>query len=245
MMGESASRSARMPLLFPLSLTLCLFIPPTSATGVTLTFVAGESSKTFTVPIINDVYIEGPENLTLTLSIASGAVLGTNSVATLTITDDDSTTGAANPIDQGDFFIRQLYLDVLNREPEPAGLATWLNRLNTCPRPGETTQNCVRIEVASAFFRTPEFFDRAYFIYKFYETALVRQPQYDEYQRDLRRLTGFLTAEELEQRKREFAEEFVNRAEFHSLYDSFGSGSLSSMLCLPEQGRPDLESVLP
>jgi hypothetical protein len=156
------------------------------------------------------------------------------------ILDDDFTQRTSNPIDTREFFIRQLYLDTLNREPEPSGLAAWLNRLNTCPLPGETLQNCDEIEVASAFFRSPESFDRSYFIYRFYEAALVRQPQYDEFQADLRRLTGFLTPEELEQRKREFAEEFVNRAEFHSLYDSFGSGQpfVDAVLARAGAARP-------
>jgi uncharacterized protein (TIGR03118 family) len=195
-----------------------------TAVGGTLVFLPGETMKAITIPIINDVYVEGPEVLTFTLSNAGPDTLGAQSSASVTITDNDAAPGAPNPIDTRSFLVRQFYLDMLNREPDPPGLAAWLNRLNTCPQPGETIQNCDEIEVASAFFRSPEFFDRAYFIYKFYEAALGRQPQYDEYQRDLRRLTGFLTAEELEQRKQQFAEEFVNRAEFRSLYDSFGSG---------------------
>jgi hypothetical protein len=188
--------------------------------GGTLSFAAGESSRTFTVPVINDVYVEGPEHLTLTLSNPTGGVLGTPSVVPLNITDDDNTAGAPNPINTRPFFIRQLYLDVLNREPEPSGLAAWLNRLNTCPQPGETIQNCDEIEVASAFFRSPEFFDRAYFIYKVYEVAFGRQPQYEEYQRDLRKVTGFLTTEELNARKQAFVLEVRERQEFRNRYDA-------------------------
>jgi uncharacterized delta-60 repeat protein len=206
----------------------------------TLSFAAGEFSKTFTIPFINDVYVEGNETFTVTLFNPTGIGLGTPSSATVTITDDDTTPGAANPIDTREFLVRQLYLDFLNREPDPPGQAAWLNRLNTCPQPGETIQNCDEIEIASAFFRSAESFDRSYFIYKFYEGSLLRQPQYDEYQNDLRRLTGFLTTEELEQRKREFAEEFVNRAEFHSLYDSFGSGQpfVDAVLARVGSARP-------
>ncbi|HEX8144756.1 MAG TPA: tandem-95 repeat protein [Pyrinomonadaceae bacterium] len=190
-----------------------------TAVGGTLTFAAGQSSKTFTVPVVNDVYVEGPEVLALTLSQPVGGVLGTPFVATLHITDNDPTPGAFNPIDSREFFIRQLYLDTLNREPEPSGLAAWLNRLNTCPQPGETIQNCDEVEVASAFFRSPEFFARSYFIFKVYEVALGRQPQYAEYQRDVRRVTGFLTNEELEARKQQFVLEFTQRQEFRDRYD--------------------------
>jgi len=62
----------------------------TSASG-TLSWADGDSAdKTFTVAITDDVAVEGNENLSLTLSGATGsATLGTSS-ATLTIVDDDN-----------------------------------------------------------------------------------------------------------------------------------------------------------
>ena len=54
----------------------------------TLTFAAGETSKTATVTVIGDVVDEANETLTLTLSNASGASIGT-AAATGTINDDD------------------------------------------------------------------------------------------------------------------------------------------------------------
>jgi len=56
----------------------------------TLTFIAGDSSETFDVTIVNDTLDELLETLNLTLSSPIGAALGAQSGATLEITDDDA-----------------------------------------------------------------------------------------------------------------------------------------------------------
>jgi chitinase len=60
----------------------------TAASG-TLTFAAGETSKTVNVAINGDATVESDETFTVTLSEASGATIGTAS-ATGTITNDDA-----------------------------------------------------------------------------------------------------------------------------------------------------------
>jgi hypothetical protein len=62
----------------------------TAASG-TLNFADGETSKTFNVPLTDDTLDEDDETINLTLASASGASLGAQSSATLTITDNDAT----------------------------------------------------------------------------------------------------------------------------------------------------------
>ncbi|MCX6049044.1 MAG: hypothetical protein NT075_28415, partial [Chloroflexi bacterium] len=61
-----------------------------TATSGTLTFNPGITTKTFQVPVINNLVIGGNKTVNLTLSASSGASLGTPSTAILTIVDDDS-----------------------------------------------------------------------------------------------------------------------------------------------------------
>ncbi|POY35329.1 hypothetical protein C3K47_16220, partial [Solitalea longa] len=61
----------------------------TNASG-SVTFLANETTKTISIPIINDVLVETPETFTVNLSGVSGATLG-NTAGTVTIVDDDAT----------------------------------------------------------------------------------------------------------------------------------------------------------
>jgi hypothetical protein len=75
-------------------------------------FGAGEASKSLSVAIIDDSYAEGNETFSVTLINRPGTTLGAQRVATVTIIDNDVSTGP-NPVDSTSFFVRQHYLEGL------------------------------------------------------------------------------------------------------------------------------------
>ena len=156
--------------------------------------------------------MEGNETLTLSLSNATGASLGSPATTTITIIDNDVTL--SNPIESNTFIVRQQYLDFLLREPDPAGFNDWLNVLTNC-NPGQgglgSPPECDRVHVSSGFFRSTEFGERGYLSYRYYHAALGRRPQFAEFVPDLQRLSGFLTTAEEEEARNAFAADFMAR----------------------------------
>ena len=124
----------------------------------TLKFAAGETSKIISVPIVNDVFVEGDETFTATLSnpTGTGISLGSQSTITVTIMDDDLTAPTSNPIDDAQLFVRQHYLDFLNRQPDDPGLNFWSNIITACGADANCT-SAKRVQVSGAFFLSIEF----------------------------------------------------------------------------------------
>lgn len=135
----------------------------------TIRFAAGETSKTISVFIIDDTYADGSESFNVSLSNASGAALGAQSSATVSIADNDVGNGV-NPIDTAGFFVRLHYLDFLNREPDSSGLSFWSNEITSCG----ANQPCIdgkRINVSAAFYLSIEFQQTGYLVERIYKAA--------------------------------------------------------------------------
>ena len=173
----------------------------------------------------------------LTIILAAAGVMAQQSAPTLRIVTDDPNlpselfygdikvkplrlrpgTNQRITIDDNDFFVQQHYIDFLNRMPEPGGFQAWMDTLKNCAS-GNTA--CDRIEVSSGFFRSTEFQVRGYFVFRFYDVALGRKPDYAEFMPDLRSVTGFVTDQQLEANKVAFVNSFMARPGFQTKYGS-------------------------
>ncbi len=210
------------------------------ATSGTLNFAANETSKNILIPIVDDRYLEGPETFTVTLSAVGGSnvTLGLPSTITLTIIDDETANGV-NPVDTSSFFVREHYIDFLNREPDASGLNFWINNINGCaPQP-----SCIevqRINTSAAFFLSIEFQDTGYLVYRIYKAAYgdatgtsaiggahpiaVPVIRLNEFLPDTQKIgQGVVVGQgnwqqQINDNKAAFAEEFVGRARFLTDY---------------------------
>lgn len=199
----------------------------------TLRFAAGETSKTVTVFIVDDRYGEAPEMFNLTLSNPLGCTLGSPAAVAVTINSDESVSGS-NPLNDAtfdtDFFVRQQYLDFLNREADAGGLAFWKNQINECT--DAACRDIRRVNVSAAFFLSIEFQQTGYLVYKTYHAALntgetLRFRQFLPDTQEVGRGVVFGqpgAGELLEQNTQRFFNNFVQRTAFVTAYP----GSMSA-----------------
>jgi hypothetical protein len=124
-----------------------------------------------------------------------------------------------NPLDDPRFFVRQNYLDFLNRPPDTAGAEFWQNQIiDIC---GVDTA-CIyrrRLDVSAAFFIEQEFQESGAFVYRLYKAAFGEavsyRPSYPQFLPDRARVVGGAS---LNQGKLDFANDFVTRPAFLSRY---------------------------
>jgi uncharacterized protein (TIGR03118 family) len=214
-----------------------------------LTFNPGETSKTFRVLITDDKFVEGTEQIDLALSnpTGSGVGLGSPSVAQIKITDNDSSPSATNPIDDPAFFVREQYLDFLNREPDASGAAFWTNQITSCG----SDATCIaqrRINASAAFFLSDEFQRTGMVVLLANKAAFgpsafggPSSVLYGEFERGAQALQKDLVFgqpnfdSQLDANKQAFFADFVSRPDFKDKYDALTNAQYVDAL-LANQG---------
>jgi hypothetical protein len=160
--------------------------------------------------------------------------------------DDAGKTIAAatgNPIDDPQTFVREHYLDFLNREPDSGGLGYWADQILTCAPSDAACIRSKRINISAAFFIELEFQNTGSFVYRFYKSSLGRRPSFAEFMPDRAQIVADL---DLEANKQAFADAWVQRPEFLQHYPADMSGSLfiDALLQMTQQSSGlDLSSL--
>ncbi len=119
-----------------------------------------------------------------------------------------------NPIDCAESFIRQQYLDFLNREPDTGGLDYWTTQITQCGADAACIHR-QRVGVSAAFFIELEFQETGYFVYRFYKASYSVRPTFAQFITDRSRVIG---GSSLEANKQAFADEWVQRSVFLAAY---------------------------
>jgi len=196
----------------------------------TLRFAPGETQKTFSVLITDDLVPETNENAFLGLLNATGnAGIGPRNSAALVIHDNDLAP-SPNIVDISSAYVRQHYNDFLNRMPDAGGETFWTNNVESC---GTSVQcrEVRRIDTSASFFLSTEFQSTGFLVYRLYKASLPEtaqrpraMPRYREFIRDTQQISqGVIVGnsgweQTLESNIVNFTNEFVYRPEFLAAY---------------------------
>src|SRR5256884_3946 len=127
-----------------------------------------------------------------------------------------------NPLDAGAFFVRQHYLDFLNREPDESGFNFWTNEIAACGA-DDRCREVKRINTSAAYFLSIEFQETGFLVYRMYKAAYGNLPnapvpiKFNEFRPDTQEIgRGVLVNQSgwqdwLEANKKGFGARFVRR----------------------------------
>ena len=142
-------------------------------------------------------------------------------------------TPSLNPnaalIDDPRFFVREHYVDFLDREPDADGLGFWINEITSCGSDA-TCIEVKRINVSASFYLSIEFQETGYFVYRIHKAAYGNLPdapvpvRRNEFLLDTP-LVGYGVVvnqpgweSTLEENKQSFTDDFIQRARFSDAY---------------------------
>jgi hypothetical protein len=146
------------------------------------------------------------------------------------ILDDEDTGAGPNPVDDSHTFVCQHYHDFLGREPDPSGLAFWINNIESCGADAGCRE-VKRIDTSAAFFLSIEFQETGYLAYRTYAAAFGPERvggtvplTLEEFLFDAGRVARGVVVgpgewqARLENNRRAYFDEFVQRPAFEVVY---------------------------
>jgi len=155
----------------------------------------------------------GPGTVTYSVdpNTSTVALTGTLTIAGQTFTVVQQPPVASNT----EAFVRQLYLDLLSRTADTAGLNTWVGWINS----GQYT----RAQVASQFFQSPEFALSGSYITKLYLAIMLRDPDYGGW-------VGWFNYQRAGHSQTEILNQFLGSAEFQQRYGSLDNTAFVTLV---------------
>jgi hypothetical protein len=124
--------------------------------------------------------------------------------------------------------VTQHYLDFLNRQPDPEGLAFWVNNIDSCGADSDCKE-VKRIDTSAAYFLSIEFQETGYLVHRFYRASFGRRPLFTEFLPDTDAIADGVVVnspgweQRLENNKQIFADSWVARGSFSSIYDQLSN----------------------
>jgi glucose/arabinose dehydrogenase len=133
-----------------------------------------------------------------------------------------------NPLDTPEYFVRQHYVDFLNREPDESGFNFWSDQIIGCGSDAVCLER-KRVNVSAAYFLSIEFQQTGGLVNGLYRTSFDRRPLYAEFVPDsqtvgLNVVVGKVGWEALlEANKQAFVNAWVQRSAFVNVYGNLSN----------------------
>ncbi|HEX8500284.1 MAG TPA: VWA domain-containing protein [Pyrinomonadaceae bacterium] len=191
----------------------------------TATFTSLSAGSSGRVSIVATVDAAVPDGAVIvnasSVTPATGEPFVSNNAATVS-TAVLSTAG--NPADNARFYVRQHYLDFLNREPDDPGLNFWIGGITSCGA-NVPCAEVKRVDTSAAFFLSIEFQQTGFLVYRLQKASYGTLPRLDNFLADTRTIGQGVVVnaagweQKLEGNKAAFVEQWAGRLEFHVAFD--------------------------
>ncbi len=171
-------------------------------------------------------------NFSFTPSQRSLSQLGNTTDAPFTAIPAGTTI---NPLDTPEYFVRQHYVDFLNREPDEAGFNFWSDQMISCGSDAVCLERR-RVNVSAAYFLSIEFQETGGLVDGLYRASFARRPLFGEFLPDTQAVgqnvivgrTGW--EQQLEANKQAFVNAWVQRPAFVNAFGSLADDVYVDML---------------